>query len=96
MSDNGFGGDLYTISDESGNDFVLEHVDTIELGGIFYMAFIPAEFENDDDEADFIIFKVENEGGEDVLVAIEDDELLDDLFERFMVRIFDDDDEEEN
>lgn len=88
-----FGSDLITISDESGNDFVLEHMDTIEYDNTFYMAFLPTDLDEDDDEFGLVILKVENEAGEDVLVTIEDDELLEELFEKFMTRLSDDEDE---
>ena len=47
----GFGPDFITITDEDGNEFELEHLDTIEYNGQTYMAFFPA---------------VEDEGGEAV------------------------------
>lgn len=35
----GFGPDFITITDEDGNEFELEHLDTIEYNGQTYMAF---------------------------------------------------------
>jgi len=92
MSDE-FGGDLITISDESGNDFVLEHVDTVEYDDTFYMAFLPTDMSEDDEEFGLVILKVVTEDGEDVLVTVEDEELLEELFEKFMERLVDDDEQ---
>jgi len=88
---NEFGNDFVTISDDEGNDFVLEHLDTIELNEVFYMAFLPTDVEEEDDDYGLVILKVVNEDGEDVLVSIDDDELLDDLYERFMERLTEED-----
>jgi len=90
-----FGSDLITISDESGNDFVLEHVDTIECDGTFYMAFLPTDLDEEDEDYGLIILKVVAEDEEDTLVIVEDEKLLDELFEKFMERNLDDDDGDE-
>jgi len=89
-----FGGDLLTITDDDGNDYVLEHVDTIEIDDVFYLAFLPTDLEEDDEDYGLIILKKTEEDGEQILVSIDDDdELLEDLFERFIDRILDDEEE---
>jgi uncharacterized protein YrzB (UPF0473 family) len=89
--DSEFGGDLFTITDDDGNDYVLEHIDTIEEDNIFYLAFLPTDLEEDDEDYGLIILKKTEENGEEVLVSIDDDEeLLEDLFDRFIFRILDD------
>jgi len=84
-----FGSDIVTISDEEGNDFVLEHLDTIEIENTFYMAFLPTDMEEDDDDYGLILLKVIEEEGEDVLTTIDDDDLLEDVYGRFMERLLD-------
>ena len=37
-----FGADFITITDEDGQEFELEHLETIEYNGQTYMAFFPA------------------------------------------------------
>ena len=37
-----FGPDFITVTDEDGNDFELEHLDTLEYNNEVYMAFFPA------------------------------------------------------
>jgi len=92
--DSEFGGDLFTITDEDGNDYVLEHVDTIEIDNVFYLAFLPTDLDEDDDDYGLVILKKTEEDGEQVLASIDDDEeLLEDLFERFINRILEDDEE---
>jgi len=89
--DGEFGSDIVTISDEEGNDFVLEHLDTIELDDTYYMAFIPADTNEDDDDHGLVILKVIEENGEEVLVSIDDDDFLNNLYDLFMERLLDED-----
>jgi len=89
--DNEFGSDIVTISDEEGNDFVLEHLDTIELDDTYYMAFLPADSNEEDDDYGLVILKVIVEDGEEVLVSVDDDDFLDKLYVLFMERLLDDD-----
>jgi len=90
--ENNFGNDFITISDDDGNDYVLEHLDTVEIDGIFFMAFLPTDIEEDNDNYGLIILKVINENGEDILVSIDDDdELLETLYETFVDRMAEDD-----
>ena len=89
-----FGGDLYTITDDDGKDYVLEHLDTIEVDGIYYLAFLPTDIDEDDEDFGMIILKKVEENGDDILISIDDDdELLENLHERFVERILDDEEE---
>ena len=89
-----FGNDFVTISDEDGNDFVLEHLDTIEIDDTFYMAFLPTDLDEDDDDYGLIILKATEEDGEEVLASIDDDSLLEDIYSRFMERLLNEDADE--
>ncbi|MCL2627515.1 MAG: DUF1292 domain-containing protein [Oscillospiraceae bacterium] len=88
---NDFDSDFITITDDDGNDYMLEHVDTLELEDTFYMAFYPADMDEDDDDFGLVILKVIEENGEEILATIDDDELLEDIYGRFMERITDED-----
>ena len=90
---NRFGNDFVTISDENGNDYVLEHLDTIEIGDRYYMAFLPTDVDEESEDYGIIILTVEEEDGEDILVSVDDDDLLEELYERFIERILDEEDE---
>jgi len=91
---NEFGNDFINISDDDGNDYVLEHLDTIEVNGVFYMAFLPTDLDENDDNYGMVILKVIEEGGEDVLISIDDDDdLVESLHERFLERLLDDEEE---
>jgi len=88
-----YGNDFVTISDDDGNDFVLEHLDTIEIDDTYYMAFLPTDIDEDDEDYGLVVLKVIEENGEDVLVSIDDDALLENIYERFIERLSDEEDE---
>ena len=90
---NEFGSDFVTISDAEGNEFVLEHLDTIEVDDTFFMAFLPTDKEEEDDDYGLIILKVIEENGEEILASIDDDEVLEDIYSRFMERFLDEEEE---
>ena len=90
-----FGGDFITIIDDDGQEFELEVLDTMDYNGETYTAFLPADMdENDPDYGMIILRVVQDENGEDLYESIDDDEQLQDVYEHFMVLLFDDEDEE--
>ena len=91
MSDE-YGNDFITISDEDGTEFELEHLDTVEQGGRVYMAFLPADMDEDDEDYGLIILKVTYKDDEEVLTTLDDEEELESVFARFVERLSDDDD----
>lgn len=92
MSDE-YGSDFITISDEEGNQFELEHLDTIEYNNNTYMAFIPADKGPNDSSPDedygLIILKVIEENGEEILSTLDSEEELENVYQSFMERLFD-------
>ena len=91
-----FGGDFITIIDDDGQEFELEVLDTMDYNGETYTAFLPADMdENDPDYGMIILRVVQDENGEDLYESIDDEDQLNDVYEHFMVLLFDDEDEEE-
>ena len=86
-----FGNDYVTITDDDGNEFELEHLDTIEIGGVVYMAFLPVDVDEDDEEFGLIILKVDEEDGEEILSTLENDGELEMVYERFIARFSEED-----
>lgn len=86
---NNFGGDFISISDEEGNEYELEHLDTMEINGIYYLAFVPADVDEKDEKYGLVILKKETENDE-YLTILEENE-LESVYERFMERLFGDD-----
>ncbi|MDR0905387.1 MAG: DUF1292 domain-containing protein [Oscillospiraceae bacterium] len=88
-----FGDDFYTITDDDGNEFALEHLDTIEIGDDTYMAFTPADMDEDDPDFGMVILKVVEENGEELFATIDDDDEKDAVHAAFMEQLFADDEE---
>jgi hypothetical protein len=95
MSDE-FGSTYITITDDEGNEYELEHLDTIEYGDDLYMAFLPTEpDENGEQPTEMVILKVVEENGEEFFETVDDDALMEKVYEAFMEQLFDDDIEDE-
>ncbi len=87
MSD-AFGNDYVVLTDEDGNEVEFQHIDTVEVDGETYMAFIPAELAVEE-EAEVVILKVVEEDGEEILATVEDDAEADKVYDIVMERIED-------
>ena len=92
--ENEFGNDIISITDDEGNEFVLEHLHTLELNGQVYMAFLPTDIGEDDEDYGLILLKVVVEDGEEILGSIDDPDELESVYESFAEVLFDDEDEE--
>ena len=90
-----FGSDFITLINDDGEEFELEHLDTIEYGGNTYMAMLPTDIDENDDDFGFIILKVEEENGEELLVTVDDEDELGLVYDEFLKILFDDEDEDE-
>lgn len=91
-----FGPDFISITDEDGNEFELEHVDTIEYNGQVYMAFFPAdtgEESEDEEDSGLIILKVVDVDGEEQLSTLDSEEELEAVYDKFMELLFEEDEE---
>lgn len=93
--DNKFGADIITLTDDEGNEFEFEHIDTIELKGKMYLAFTEAnENQTDENVSEIIILRLDkDENGEEVLSTVDDESELEAAYEAFMEEAFDDDEE---
>ena len=94
-----FGPDFITVTDEDGNEFELEHLDTLEYNGNVYMAFFPAiegeegddeitDVDVDDEEYGMVIMKVIEENGEELFSTLDSEEEEMEVYEQFMERLF--------
>ena len=85
MEENILENDYFTLTDEEGNEIEFELIAQCERNGQQYLAMIPVEDEenNDSDVCEYIILKVAEEDGEEVLVTVDDDDELDDVADYF-------------
>ena len=91
-----FGSDFVTIIDDEGNEFELEVIESMDYNGRTYMAFLPADMSEDDPDYGFVLLRVvEDENGDEVFESIDDEDELQDVYECFMVLLYDDEEEED-
>lgn len=91
-----FGPNFITVTDEDGNDIELELVDALEHNGQTYMAFYPAVEEGADEESEdygMVILKSVMENGEELLSTLDSEEELNEVYDLFMERLFEDEEE---
>ncbi len=86
MSEELFEDEIYTMTDEDGNEVSFRFAGSCEYNGATYYAVIPVENENGNpDEVEYTILKSEIDGdGEELFVTVDDDEEFDrvaDIFE---------------
>ena len=94
MSDN-YGSDFMTIVDEDGTEYELEVLSTLEYNGAQYLAVIPAGSDEEEFELEVSILKSEeDEDGEPILSAIEDEEELEAVYTLIMDALYEEDEEE--
>ena len=86
---NEFGNDFITVTDDEGNEFELEHLDTAEIDGEVYMAFLPADMDEDDEDFGMVILRSKVEDGEEVLTTVDDEGLLEIVYSHFIERLAD-------
>ncbi len=94
-----FGPDFLTVTDEDGNQLVLEYVDTLVHNGQTYTAFFPAVEEGaDEEEADYglVILKTIVEDGEELLSTLDSDEELAEIYDLFSEQLFEEDEDDGN
>ncbi len=81
MENDGF--DEIVLLDENGEKARFVHVLTFFYEGQRYVALEPAEQE-EDEEAEIVLLKVEEQDGEDVYTSIDNEVLLDEVFKEFL------------
>lgn len=94
-----YGAEFITLTDDEGNEFELEYLDTVEYKGNIYMAFFPTVEEGqDEDSEDFgliILRSVPGVGEEDdSLETVDDEKELNAVYDLFMESLFDDEDDD--
>ena len=90
-----FGSDFITIVDDDGQEFELEVLDSMDYNGESYVAFLLANMDESDPDYGIIILRsVFDENGDELFESIDDEEQLQDVYEHFMVLLFDDEEED--
>lgn len=84
--------EIYTLTDDDGNELNFALLATLEQDGAVYKALIPVDENGEETSDEYVILKVGvDEDGEDVLETIEDDEEFDriaDIFDDEFADVF--------
>ncbi len=83
-----YGSDFMTIVDEDGTEFELEVLTTIEYNGQTYLAVTPASDEETEDVEVSILKSVEEDDGDPILCAIEDEAELEAVYSLIMEQLY--------
>lgn len=90
--------EIFTLTDEDGNELNFALLGSLEHEGAEYRALIPVGEDGEEESEEYVILKCgEDENGEPVLETIEDDEEFDkiaDIFDDEFANIFYDEEEE--
>ncbi|MBO4453021.1 MAG: DUF1292 domain-containing protein [Clostridia bacterium] len=78
--------DIFTLTDEDGNESEFELIGTLNMDDCDYLALIPLDGEEDE----YVILKVTtDEDGEELLVTIDDDDEFDRIADAFEDKFMD-------
>ena len=85
------GGTFIVLEDDSGENYELELLAEMEYNGETYKSFLPADMDEDDPDYGMVILKSSyDEEGFEVFDSIDDERKEEELYERFMALLFDD------
>lgn len=88
-----YGSDFMTIMDEDGTEYELEVLHTLEYNGATYLAVIPAGGEDAADLEVSILKSDEDDDGEPLLCAIENEAELQAVYDLIMDALYSDSEE---
>ena len=77
---------IVILNDEDGNEVKFEFLDLIELDDEEYVVLLPVTEEGEEDEGEVVILKLEDtedDSDEESYVGVEDEEILNKVFEIF-------------
>ena len=85
---------IVILNDEDGNEVKFEFLDLVELDEEEYVVLLPVSEEGEEEEGEVVILKVEDnddpDSEEESYVSIEDEEILNKVFEIFKEKFKDD------
>ncbi len=84
---------LIILNDEDGNEVQFEFLDLVELDDEEYVVLLPVSDEGEEDEGEVVILKLEDtdeDSEEESYIGVEDEEILNKVFEIFKEKYKDD------
>ncbi len=91
MAEEFMGDEIFTLTDEEGNESEFELIASQEIDGTTYVALVPYDPEKKDaEEQEYVVLKLETDkNGEELLVTIDDDDEFEKVAEIFEDMLFD-------
>ena len=88
--------DIIELTDDEGNTVRFNYLTTIDYEGELYVLVTEDDGNDDSEEADMVILKIEKdeETQEDIYVTVDDEAIGDAVFAKFMDMLNDEEDEE--
>ena len=87
MADELFNEEVFTLTDEDGNEKQFELLGSQEIDGETYLALVPIE-DNENEEDVILKVALDEESGEEILVTIDDDDEFDRVADFFNDELF--------
>lgn len=90
MAENEYTPEIFTLTDEEGNEHEFELMDIMEENGTVYYALVPYSEDPDamiEEDTELVILKVGEENGEEFLATIDNDEEYERIGNIFIERI---------
>lgn len=87
------GAKFISITDEDGVEYELEILSSVHFRGAEYLALTPADAADEDQELEVSILKSIEEDGEPLLVAVEDEEELEQVYDLIMEQLFEEEED---
>ena len=84
---------IVILNDEDGNEVKFEFLDLVELDDEEYVVLLPVTVEGEEEEGEVVILKLEDtdeDSEEESYVGVEDEEILNKVFEIFKEKFKDD------
>ena len=85
---------IVVLNDENGNEVKFEFLDLVELDGEEYVVLLPITIEGEEEEGEVVILKIEDNDDENAeeesYVSVEDEDILNRVFDIFKEKFKDD------
>ena len=76
---------IVELEDESGNTVRFEHIMTVQYNGDDFILLAPVDPTEDMEDDELLVLKIDNdENGEEIYVSVEDDALVQKVFEKYL------------
>ena len=85
-----YGANTISITDEDGVEYELEVLSSVTYRGAEYLALTPADADENAEELEVSILKSVTENGDPILIAVEDENELNAVYDLLMQSLFDD------